>query len=131
MLRHQGVESSFLCLPLWSALTSFMMYIADNLHTIKMLTKNIFISLRLHPKVEIESSGWIWSPSLLHPRSWTGLATHLSSGKLAIAFYPNITTILQHQSLSCGKLASSFLSKYQYSVSKFHLSCAKFKIICF
>ena len=122
MLQHQGAESSFLCLPLWSALTSFMISIADNLHMITMFTKKVYLCLRFGQKVGRSGRvllGWVWSPSLLHPWSRTSLATHLSSGKLAIvAFlskyqYNNIATsqVVIHN-LSSGKLASSFLSKY-------------------
>ena len=32
----------------------------------------------------VESSGWVWSPSLLQPWSWTGLASDLSCGNLPL-----------------------------------------------
>ena len=120
MLQHQGAESSFLCLPLWSVLTSFMISIADNLHMITMFTKKVYLCLRFGHKVG--QSFQVGFGVLLCYTLGLGLAWRpiclLVNWQLS-PFSPNIsTTILPHHNLSSGKLASSFLSKYQYSVSK-------------
>ena len=46
----------------------------------------------------VESSGWVWSPSLLQPWSWTGLATHLPCGKFQLPIF------------YCGKFETTFPS---------------------